>query len=159
MKFRKKPVVIEAIKWNGENLREIIDFTGLHPSAEKWTWDEYAEVVSKEGLKIFTIEGPLMASIGDWIIQGVKGEFYPCKPDIFEATYEPVEEFKGRGAAMEAVLENARKSQPDVKVLVEALEEISKMRPEYFATNPPKYFYQERAKQALTRFRERGEKP
>lgn len=91
MKFRKKPVVIEAIQWNGTNLREIIDFAGLHPSAKKWTWEEYSEVVAKEGLKIFTIEGPLMATVKDWIIRGVKGEYYPCKPDIFEATYEPVD--------------------------------------------------------------------
>ena len=91
MKFRKKPVVIEAIKWDGENLREIIDFTGLNPSAEAWTWDEYTQVVREYGLKIFTLEGSHMATIGDWIIQGVQGEFYPCKSDIFEQTYEPVE--------------------------------------------------------------------
>lgn len=91
MKFRKKPVVIEAVKWTGENLREVIDFTRLHESAKNWTWEEYMEVVQCQGLKIFTLEGPLMASVGDWIIKGVKGEFYPCKPDIFEATYEPAE--------------------------------------------------------------------
>jgi hypothetical protein len=89
-KFRKKPVVIEAVQWTGNNLREIIDFAGLHPSANKWTWDEYTEVVRTEGLKIFTLEGSHMATVGDWIIKGVKGEFYPCKPDIFEQTYEPV---------------------------------------------------------------------
>ena len=88
--FRKKPVVIEAKKWDGANLKEIIDFIGLHESAKKWTWGEYEQVVSKEGLKIFTLEGPHMATIGDWIIKGVKGEFYPCKPDIFEQTYDPV---------------------------------------------------------------------
>ena len=87
--FRKKPVVIEAMRWDGTNLLEVIAFTGLHPSAEKWTWGEYEAVVAKDGLKIFTLEGPLMASVGDWIIRGVKGEFYPCKPDIFAATYEP----------------------------------------------------------------------
>ena len=87
-KYRKKPVVIEAIRWRGDNLREIIDFTELHESANKWTWDEYEAVVQKDGLKIFTLEGPLKAAIGDWIIKGVQGEFYPCKPDIFEATYK-----------------------------------------------------------------------
>ena len=92
MKFRKKPVVIEAEKWTGENLREVIDFTGLHPSANKWTWEEYEAVVRKDGLKIFTMEGPMLATIGDWIIKGVHGEFYPCKPDIFDLTYEVVEE-------------------------------------------------------------------
>lgn len=89
-KFRKKPVVIEAIRWTGDNLREIIDFTGLHPSANKWSWEEYEVVVRDQGLKIFTLEGGLMATVGDWIIKGVKAEFYPCKPDIFEATYEEV---------------------------------------------------------------------
>ena len=88
MKFRKKPVVIEAVRWTGNNLREVIAFTGLHPSAEKWTWTEYVTVVKNDGLKIFALEGPLMAAVGDWIIRGVKGEYYPCKPDIFEATYE-----------------------------------------------------------------------
>jgi len=92
MKYRKKPVVIEAIQWTGNNLREIIDFIGLHESANKWTWQEYEAVVSRDGLKIFTLEGPFIASVGDFIIQGVNGEFYPCKPDIFEKTYEKVEE-------------------------------------------------------------------
>lgn len=88
MKYRKKPVVIEAIQWTGKNLKEIIDFTGLHSSASLWTWEEYETVVETEGLKIFTLEGPMYAAIGDFIIRGVKGEFYPCKPDIFEQTYE-----------------------------------------------------------------------
>ena len=91
MKYRKKPVVIEAIKWDGHNLQEIISFTGLHESARKWSWDEYKQVVEREGLKIFTLEGSHMATVGDFIIKGVKGELYPCKPDIFEATYEKVE--------------------------------------------------------------------
>lgn len=90
MKYRKKPVVIEAIKWTGDNLREIIDFSGLHQSATKWTWDEYEEVVKNDGLKIFTLEGKMNADVGDFIIKGVKGEFYPCKPDIFEQTYEKI---------------------------------------------------------------------
>lgn len=90
IRYRKKPVEIEAIRWSGHNLKEVIDFIGLHPSAEKWTWEEYEAVVAKEGLKIFTLEGSHMASIGDWIIKGVKGECYPCKPDIFWMTYERV---------------------------------------------------------------------
>ena len=89
-KFRKKPVVIEAIQWTGKNLREIISFTGLHESARKWSWEEYEKVVNNDGLKIFTLEGKMNADINDWIIKGVNGEFYPCKPDIFEKTYEPV---------------------------------------------------------------------
>lgn len=89
-KFRKKPVVIEAIQWNGSNLREVIDFTGLHHSAEKWSWEEYEQVVKTDGLKIFTLEGKMNADVNDFIIKGEKGEFYPCKPEIFEATYEKV---------------------------------------------------------------------
>lgn len=91
-KYRKKPVVIEAVQWLGDNLREVIDFTGWHESASKrWSWEEYEQIVTKEGLKIFTLEGAMMANVGDFIIQGVQGEFYPCKPDIFEATYEEAE--------------------------------------------------------------------
>ena len=92
MKFRKRPVVIDAVQWQGNNLKEIIDFTGRHESAQNWTWDYFEKIVSEKGLKIFTLEGALNASIGDWIIKGVHGEFYPCKPDIFEKTYESVEE-------------------------------------------------------------------
>lgn len=90
MKYRKKPVIIEAIQWNGSNLREVIDFTGLHPSAHKWSWDEYERIVKNDGLKIFTLEGKMNADINDFIIKGIHGEFYPCKPDIFELTYEEV---------------------------------------------------------------------
>ena len=90
MKFRKKLVIVNGIEWTGDNLREVIDFTGLHPSAQKWTWEEYEEVVRREGLKIFTLEGPLMATVGDYIMRGVQGEFYPIKPDILELTYERV---------------------------------------------------------------------
>ena len=88
-KYRKKPVVIEALEWTGKNLKEVIEFTGWHLSAKsRWSWQEYEQVVKKEGLKIFTLEGSHMAAIGDMIIKGVQGEFYPCKPDIFESTYE-----------------------------------------------------------------------
>jgi hypothetical protein len=79
-KFRKKPVVIEAMQWNGMNQRGI----------EEWAGIIFAPDLS-DRLAIFTLEGKIYASVGDWIIKGVKGEFYPCKPDIFEATYEPIE--------------------------------------------------------------------
>lgn len=88
-KFRKKPVVIEAIQWTGSNLLQVIQHTGLNVSANHFKWNEYEDLVSREGLKIFTLEGKMTAEIGDWIIKGVKGECYPCKPDIFELTYEP----------------------------------------------------------------------
>lgn len=88
-RFKKKPVVIEAIQWWGDNLKEVIAFTGRHESAADWSDEYFQEVVDQQGLKIFTLEGHHMASIGDWIIKGVQGEFYPCKPDIFAETYEP----------------------------------------------------------------------
>jgi hypothetical protein len=91
-KFRKKPVVIEAVQWTGQNLMEVVgSFTGRHGSVHHLKWQEYEELVAREGLKIFTLEGAMKADVGDWIIKGVKGEFYPCKPDIFAATYEPAE--------------------------------------------------------------------
>ena len=91
--FRKKPVVIEAVQWTGDNLRQIITFTDGPPETRTahagMMWDQYEGLVAAEGLKILTLEGTMNATIGDWIIKGVKGEFYPCKPGIFAATYEP----------------------------------------------------------------------
>ena len=86
-KYRKKPVVIEAIQFKDDpdTLIEIKEFMQSDIRVS------YA--VNKEPvLKIDTLEGVMDASIGDWIIKGVNGEFYPCKPDIFEKTYEAVEE-------------------------------------------------------------------
>ena len=82
MKYRKKPVVIEAIKWDGKNITEIMNF--MH-------WKNCVPN-AYDSLVIYTLEGTHIASVGDMIIKGVQGEFYPCKPDIFELTYEPVEE-------------------------------------------------------------------
>ena len=84
MKYRKKPVVIEAVQWSGNNLNEILDFM-------KDKQPNYYEDDEKKLLTIQTLEGNMIASVGDYIIKGVKGEFYPCKPDIFEQTYEVVE--------------------------------------------------------------------
>lgn len=83
MKFRKKPVVIEAIQFGPEgNAAKII----------QWAHDCGAFIrLDHEGLHIRTLEGDMIAIRNDWIIKGVKGEFYPCKPDIFEMTYEAAE--------------------------------------------------------------------
>lgn len=93
MKFRKKPVVIEAIQYTFDNLQEVLAFTGKSPEFDSWfqSFDDYQMHVERDRkvFKIFTLEGVMEASPGDWIIRGVKGEHYPCKPDIFEATYEP----------------------------------------------------------------------
>lgn len=77
-KFQKKPVVVEAIQWNGPP-----DDSALEKFAGHWA-SIGAEVY------ITTLEGAMRVSPGDWVICGVKGEFYPCKPDVFEATYERV---------------------------------------------------------------------
>lgn len=91
-KYRKKPVVIEAVQWTGENLREIIAFTDGPPETSShhagMMWEQYELLVAEKGLIIVTLEGQHLATVGDWIIKGVKGEHYPCKPDIFEMTYE-----------------------------------------------------------------------
>ena len=91
--FTKKPVTISAIQWTGKNLRDVIAFTDGPPDTRtmhaEMAWDDYANLVMHEGLKICTLEGKMLADVGDWIIRGVKGEHYPCKPDIFAATYEP----------------------------------------------------------------------
>lgn len=80
MKYRKKPVVIEAVLWNGDNYKEVIDF------AENKIWFD-----ALGNIWIATLEGDMIAKKGDYIIKGVQGEFYPCKPDIFAETYEEVE--------------------------------------------------------------------
>jgi hypothetical protein len=83
MKFRKRPVVIDAIQWTGQDSYAAIrDFLG----PDFICWHTCHDTIS-----IRTLEGTMVARVNDWIIRGVQGEHYPCKPDIFEATYEPVE--------------------------------------------------------------------
>lgn len=83
-KFRKKPIVIEAVQWAG---------VYGDPPCVKQPGPGYEHLLPVSGLRntgfITTLEGPHIVFEGDWIITGVKGEQYPCKPDIFEATYEP----------------------------------------------------------------------
>jgi hypothetical protein len=92
MKFRKKPVVIDAIEFDGtpEARQRVLEWGGLNATnASTIYWrglpDGNGEIV------IRTLEGDLVASAGDFIIRGVKGEVYPCKPDVFAITYEPVD--------------------------------------------------------------------
>ena len=91
-KFRKKPVIIEAIQWTGINLGAIHKFVG-----KRVVIKDYGAPISVRELNydsknsaviIHTLEGDMKANVGDWIIKGVKNEMYPCKPDIFEAAYE-----------------------------------------------------------------------
>ncbi len=83
-KFRKKPVVIEAEQFTGSNAFTIWGFMGRADLIDN------PELKNTDNPVIHTLEGTMEAKPGDWIIRGVKGEFYPCKPDIFTATYEPV---------------------------------------------------------------------
>jgi len=87
-RFRKKPVVVSAIQFTGDNLQSIDAFFG--DSFDDWGFVVDAIGAGTVGVEILTLEGSMIAGVGDWIIRGVKGEFYPCKPDIFEATYEQV---------------------------------------------------------------------
>jgi hypothetical protein len=80
MKYRKKPVVIDAILWNGDNLDEMKSLGGSRE----------LRIGPKKSIFIHTMEGIMEGNVGDFIIKGVKGELYPCKPDIFDETYEKV---------------------------------------------------------------------
>lgn len=81
-KFVKKPIIIETVKWNGENRKEVSDFCDK----------VLEEDINTHKLSIRTLEGVIEASVGDYIIKGVTGEFYPCKPDIFAKTYDKIDE-------------------------------------------------------------------
>jgi len=81
VKYRKRPIEIEAFRWRP-------NFPGGHADMPSWLFMSNYELQG-DSLLIKTPEGTMRADPGDWIIRGVKGEIYPCKPDIFEATYEP----------------------------------------------------------------------
>ena len=100
MMYRKKPVIVEAIQWFKEGdhpavIAEAKGHTGLYVSE---SWQEH---MKEQGYPygvhyiIKTLEGDMQVSVGDWIIEGVKGEVYPCKPDIFNMTYEPIAKATG----------------------------------------------------------------
>lgn len=106
-KYRKKPVVIEAMRFDGsaESGADImmwahsygVEEVEYHPFlADRYRGDPKVYVAHPDPyMRIATLEGVTTASVGDWIIRGVKGEFYPCKPDVFESTYEAVEKELG----------------------------------------------------------------
>lgn len=88
MKYRKKPIVVEAVRWRGdvESHREVEMLTGQNSDAA-----DAACHVMNGVYPIKTLEGTMLAREGDYIVKGVHGECYPCKPDIFEETYEEVD--------------------------------------------------------------------
>lgn len=93
--YKKKPVVIEAVQFDGANYEECYKFMYKEPKRKiigerpggLYTIIKYD---SENKIEIETLEGTMTASVGDYIIKGVNGEFYPCKPDIFDKTYEEV---------------------------------------------------------------------
>ena len=91
-KYRKKPVVVEAIQWTGSNLEEIRNFVGSDLIEECVELFDIKRTLKEMlvDIAIDTLEGTMRVDYGDYIIKGVQGEFYPCKPDIFEQTYEEV---------------------------------------------------------------------
>ena len=97
MKYKKKPVVIDAVQWTGKNHREMFDFLTENTFSEQNMTVHgdhfYIDHTKTEGgLIIKTLEGEHLATIGDYIIRGVQGEYYPCKEDIFHQTYEKYEQ-------------------------------------------------------------------
>jgi hypothetical protein len=100
-RYRKKPVVIEAVQLNWRNWNHVCDFLGdvIGDHNPGRSSSEYSDTCGEQSngdagwieITIPTLEGDHTAKHGDWIIKGVKGEFYPCKPDIFAATYDLVE--------------------------------------------------------------------
>lgn len=91
-KYRKKPVVIDAVQFNGRNVSDVEVFIGKKLKTRVFSDAAYEAGVAAPlfEVDIETLEGVMTASPGDYIIKGVKGEFYPCKPDVFEQTYEEV---------------------------------------------------------------------
>lgn len=86
MRYRKKPVVIDAVQWTGKNLSECKKFLGDSFGGQRTErHPEGANVIM-----VKTLEGEHIASLNDFLIRGIRGEHYPCKPDIFEKTYEKV---------------------------------------------------------------------
>ena len=98
MKFRKKPVVIEAVQLRWDSWGEMCEFANVgtlkHGHPERTQVDCEGKQFTEDGPGLFipTKEGLMLGRPSDWIIKGVQGELYPCKPDIFEATYEPVDD-------------------------------------------------------------------
>lgn len=124
MNYRKKPVVIEARQLTAESLFSVmrwIDSDGGR--VIEWCWDrDDCQPLPERYVIIETLEGQIRASEGDWIIKGVAGEFYPCKPAIFAATYEPVED-----------AESTSRSTPSdhLAVMRQALEALENCTSEY----------------------------
>ena len=115
-KYIKKPIEIEAIQWTGFNLEEIKSFVGntLNYEIFDGAW-QAGMAPPRVEMKIKTLEGEMQVSVGDYIIKGVKGEFYPCKPDIFEMTYEA----KNENVAAENETETLKKEIERLNIILD----------------------------------------
>lgn len=122
MKYRKKPVVVEAIQLTNKNLLEAKEWCNgeLVPNAETSGYDLY----------ISTLEGIMHVDINDYIIQGVEGEFYPCKPDIFEKTYEVASQQSQLDDNQKIVLEWLKSNRNSLKVPMLAFYELAELADE-----------------------------
>lgn len=95
-KYRKKPVVIDAEELTSKSIKKVYEF--IHGKLSDFTFiesqkfEDYEQLVCENGMQIQTLEGTMTAQLGDFVIKGVKGEFYPCKPDIFASTYEKIDD-------------------------------------------------------------------
>lgn len=91
--YRKKPIEIEAVQLTKENIETVEKWLGYNHQNLRSYNNEVDSIhrFNPTGLFIFTLEGDMVAKMGDYVIKGIQGEFYPCKPDIFEATYDVVE--------------------------------------------------------------------
>jgi len=96
MKYRRKPVVIEAIQYTGNNMLDLISFTERKASF----------INESDRLIIYTLEGSIIADSGDYIVKSINGGFYPCKPDIFEASYREDMTGSESGISMAKASEN-----------------------------------------------------
>lgn len=89
--YRKRPVTIQATQWTGGQIDalRVMKWINSGGGYALLAADEHNIMIDEYKIMIETLEGVMWARVGDWIIRGVKGEYYPCKPDIFAATYEP----------------------------------------------------------------------
>lgn len=92
MKYRKKPIVIEAVLISEDGAQSLFELVDGSPNVDIVRGHHLSSIPDKViCVHILTLEGKMIGNLGDYLIRGIKGEFYPCKPDIFAATYEPAE--------------------------------------------------------------------
>lgn len=84
----KKPIPFRFIQWTGKNLLNVIRFTGQNASAMDYKWEDYEDLVERDGLKIFSLEGSHVINIGDYVMEGIQGENWAIREDIFNSTYD-----------------------------------------------------------------------